>query len=77
MCFRPSGVTEQITCPSCGKKINPVMGNVPKICPFCEAEISSAVPAASAPAGGAATPSTPGAPKPAGFPGKLDASSDS
>ena len=37
MCFRPAVVSVAIECPECGKKINPVMGNLPKECPFCDA----------------------------------------
>lgn len=42
MCFRPAAVSVAIECPECGKKINPVMGNLPKECPFCETPLENA-----------------------------------
>ena len=37
MCFRPADANMSVTCPSCGKEINAVLGIVPKECPFCGA----------------------------------------
>ena len=66
MCFRPADVSEKITCPNCGEKINPVMGNIPKVCPFCEQEIDMSKVEAAAPQ--AAAPGTPAAPNAPGAP---------
>lgn len=42
MCFRPpSAESNSIQCPECGKKVNVVMGSVPNVCPFCEADLSA------------------------------------
>lgn len=54
MCFRPAEVASSVTCLECGKKINPVNGNFPVSCPFCES-----------PLGGIGVGNTPGAPDPA------------
>lgn len=54
MCFRPSIVEAAFECPHCGKKINPVMGQLPETCPFCDQDISQQ--AAAAVAGTAAAP---------------------
>lgn len=40
MCFRPAIAEASFMCPNCDKKINPIMGQLPKNCPFCEADIS-------------------------------------
>jgi len=68
MCFRPATVSASVLCPVCGKKINEVMGNIPNICPFCEADLSEAIAAMknasiSGPAAAPTTPAAPTAPK--------------
>ena len=68
MCFRPADANMSVTCPSCGKEINAVLGIVPKECPFCGAtsedfEGASDIKAPSAPAAPGA-PKAPGAPQP-------------
>lgn len=73
MCFRPSIVEAAFECPECGKKINPIMGQLPDTCPFCEADISEQAAAAVAgteaapPESAFAKPSAPSAP-PVGAP---------
>ena len=57
MCSRPAAVSVAIECPECGKKINPVMGNLPKECPFCETPLENA--------SVAGAPGTPAPPVPA------------
>ena len=57
MCFRPAAVSVAIECPECGKKINPVMGNLPKEAPFCEPPMQNA--------SVAGAPGTPAPPVPA------------
>ena len=42
MCFRPAAVGEgpvPIICSNCGKRVNPVAGELPSKCPFCKTEI--------------------------------------
>lgn len=60
MCFRPATAETAFICPECGKKINPIMGNLPDTCPFCEADISNAKNATTP--GAPSTPSTPATP---------------
>ena len=43
MCFRPAVVSVAIECPECGKKINPVMGNLPKECPAAPPSVAGAL----------------------------------
>lgn len=40
MCFRPAITETPFECPECGKRINPIMGQLPNTCPFCEKDIS-------------------------------------
>ena len=71
MCFRPGEVAVPVNCPSCGKKINPVAGNYPPFCPWCDAELDEDSLRAANPGVGAAAPgqpSAPGAPKAPGAP---------
>lgn len=66
MCFRPATAEAAFVCPNCGKNINPILGNLPDNCPFCEAELpkddalNPQTPSGASAAPGA--PSTPGAP---------------
>lgn len=75
MCFRPAIAEKPFECPECGKRINPIMGQIPTTCPFCESDITEAAHAAMAQSAGAppesafAKPSAPGAPKAPGAPG--------
>ena len=46
MCFRPSIVEKPFECPECGKRLNPVLGQLPKVCPFCDSDIHEAAEAA-------------------------------
>lgn len=74
MCFRPSAVemgAAKVTCPACGKQINPVMGNYPDACPFCKTDIRNALPdkLGAAPASASPAPPPPGAPRPPSAPG--------
>lgn len=70
MCFRPAEVAVSVECSGCGRKINPVNGNYPDSCPFCDLPLggiegasgSDAIPASGMPASPA--PSVPTAPKP-------------
>lgn len=43
MCFRPPGIEQSIKCPDCGKKVGAVMGQIPEICPFCEANLKDVI----------------------------------
>ncbi len=65
MCFRPAETElPPVVCPSCGKRINRVAGQLPSKCPFCKTStegIESASPQAPTPASPAA-PKAPGAP---------------
>lgn len=78
MCFRPAATGVQfVECSQCGKKVNVVMGNLPKICPFCDADLPpleeaqggsqqvSQVPPSAPPIsdGGPQAPKAPGAPR--------------
>lgn len=74
MCFRPAIVEAAFFCPECSKKINPIMGQLPKECPFCNADISVAAVEAMANSKGAppeasfGKPVAPGAPETPGAP---------
>lgn len=62
MCFRPAEVgVGPVECPSCGKRVNPTNGVLPKKCPFCKTEMDT-VSEPGAPAAPAA-PVAPAAPK--------------
>ena len=43
MCFRPATASVSVNCPECGKKINEVMGTIPNVCPFCEADLKETI----------------------------------
>ncbi|RDB59300.1 hypothetical protein C1878_15475 [Gordonibacter sp. 28C] len=66
MCFRPAAIETSIECPNCGKKINPVMGNVPNECPFCSIMLSASDATPAIPG----VPSTPKAPNAPGVSGE-------
>jgi hypothetical protein len=79
MCFRPGDTAIPVNCPSCGKAINPVAGQYPPFCPWCdetlsEAALRAANPDVAAALGGGApgapsAPAAPGAPTPPKAPG--------
>ena len=66
MCFRPAETElPPVVCPSCGKRINRVAGQLPTKCPFCKTPTDGIddVPQPAAPgAPAAAVPKAPGAP---------------
>ena len=66
MCFRPAETElPPVVCPSCGKRINRVAGQLPAKCPFCKTPTDGIddVPQPAAPgAPAAALPKAPGAP---------------
>ena len=76
MCFRPAdaGGAGNMTCPECGKEVQPMGGLVMKKCPFCKADWTKymnpdgtpnaeAIAAAQGGAGAPGAPAAPGAPK--------------
>ena len=70
MCFRPAETElPPVVCPSCGKRINRVAGQLPTKCPFCKTPTDGIddVPQPAAPGAPAApkAPSAPAAPAPA------------
>lgn len=69
MCFRPPDVDVDITCPSCGREINPTGGFVLKKCPFCKEPLpEQGTDQAPASPQAPAAPSAPAAPKAPGSP---------
>ena len=81
MCFRPAdaGGGSNMTCPECGKEVQPMGGLVMKKCPFCKADWTKymnadgtpnaeAIAAAQGGAGAPAAPGAPGAPAAPGAP---------
>ena len=69
MCFRPATAEAAFVCPECGKKVNPIMGNLPDTCPFCDADISNAKSATSAAPSAPKAPGAPAAPSAPKAPG--------
>lgn len=68
MCFRPAETElPPVVCPSCGKRINRVAGQLPSKCPFCKTSTEGIEDAAS-PAPAPASPAAPTAPKAPGAP---------
>ena len=64
MCFRPAeSELPPVMCPSCGKRINRIAGQLPTKCPFCKTPTDGIedTPAPAAPS--APAPAAPGAPK--------------
>ena len=78
MCFRPAGITVELTCPECEEDLSQVVNPKTKRCPYCQADLSELAdkvaqvltaqdikkPKAAAPG----APSAPGAPKAPGAP---------
>ena len=65
MCFRPAETGAlPVLCPSCGKKIRPAQGQIPKNCPFYKSSLEGAV--AVEPPGEAPVVKAPSAPKASG-----------
>ena len=63
MCFRPAETElPPVMCPSCGKRINRIAGQLPSKCPFCKTPTDGIEQGGTGPAAASGAPSAPDAP---------------